>query len=60
MIRVNDELLRYLEFRLEGNKWVHVKGMFIYTNKIPDDLLSLVRIMNGNAFKLGKEKNERV
>lgn len=54
-MKVTEEILTELGFRLEANKWVHKKGTFIYTNKIPESLGQLVDILTGTAFKKAKE-----
>lgn len=53
MIKVNEEILKHLGFKLDGNRWLHDKGTFIYTNKLPESLKELVDIMTGTAYKKG-------
>lgn len=53
MTPVTEQILIELGFTLEGNRWIHEKGTFIYTNKIPTGLKSLVDTMTGTAFKKG-------
>lgn len=56
MIKVTEKLLTYLGFTLKKNMWIHEKGIFIYTNKLPDELKDLVNTMTGSAFKKGEQK----
>lgn len=51
MTIVSNEILEELGFKLEGNRWLHEKGTFIYVNKIPSSLKELVDIMTGTAYK---------
>ena len=51
MTLVTDDILKELGFKLEGNRWIHDKGTFIYKNKIPNTLKELVDIMTGTAYK---------
>jgi hypothetical protein len=53
MTAVDDEILKELGFRIEGNRWTHEKGTFIYVNKLPSSLKALVDIMTGTAYKKG-------
>lgn len=59
---VTDKILRHLGFKLEGNRWLHEKGMFIYLNKVPSTLKELFDIATGTAFKIGfnKAKNDNI
>lgn len=50
---ITDRILVELGWRLEGNKWIHFKGAFIYSNKLPKTLVELVDIMTGTAYKIG-------
>ena len=54
MTEVTEERLIELGFKLDGNKWVHEKGTFIYLNKVPSTLKELVDIMTGTAYKKAK------
>lgn len=49
--KVTDGILKELGFTLEGNRWVHEKGCFIYINKLPHKLKELVEILTGTAYK---------
>lgn len=51
MTLVTEEILTELGFTLQGNRWLHEKGTFIYINKIPRYLKDLVDIMTGTAYK---------
>lgn len=53
MIKVDEKVLEHLGFKLDGNRWLHEKGTFIYTNKLPQTLKELVDIMTGTAYKKG-------
>lgn len=60
MTKVDEEILKELGFKKEGNRWIHDKGTFIYINKIPSTLVELVNIMTGTAYKkaLNKTNND--
>ena len=51
---MNTTELEQIGFTLEGNKWVHKKGTFIYSNKIENYTLDeIVDILTGTAYKKG-------
>lgn len=52
---VTEELLIEYGFTLQGNKWVHEKGTFIYSNNLPENMVDVVKILTGTAYKKGKE-----
>lgn len=56
--KVTESILEELEFKQEGNKWVHIKGTFIYNDKVPETLNDLVKILTGTAFKKGKNESK--
>lgn len=53
MTQINEEILKELGFKLDGNRWLHEKGTFIYINKMPSTLKELVDILTGTAYKRG-------
>ena len=53
-MKITLEILTELGWKLDGNKWVHERGTYIYVNKMPESLKSLVDIMTGTSFKMGK------
>lgn len=55
-IQVTDEIMLHLGFKLEGNRWLHEKGTFIYVNKLPETLKGLFDIATGTAYKIGYNK----
>lgn len=55
MEKITTEQLENLKFRLEGNRWVHEKGTYIYANKMDTYTLNdVVNILTGTAFKKGQ------
>ena len=49
--QVDEDVLKELGFSLQGNRWVHEKGTFIYTDKLPKTLKELVDILTGTAYR---------
>lgn len=57
MNKVTDIQLISIGFKLEGNRWVHKKGTYIYTNKMSEYTLEqVVDILTGTAYKLGQNQ----
>lgn len=56
MTKVTKEILEELKWKEVGNKWIHEKGVFIYSNKLPEELSDLIIIMTGTAFRKGQSK----
>lgn len=55
MTKVTTEILEELKWKEVGNKWIHEKGIFIYSDKIPESLFELVSIMTGTAYRKGQK-----
>jgi hypothetical protein len=56
MTKVTDNIMKELGFKLDGNRWLHEKGTFIYLNKVPSTLKGLFDISTGTAYKIGFNK----